>query len=265
MTTDRETAEVIRSWMKEEIRLDDAGVHRVLARLPDTAQRRHRWLWLLDWRPFASGATRSAAVYGAEATGRGAESIVAASDYLPTITGRTRVMLSPVKAIIGGVLVFALGGLFLVSQPVERQEVLPGAQMTELPGVTVTVTQDCVETGDPPDACSWTASDPRLTGTAATQFTGDISDDRPGEGPRTGFSWLDVMLEGPEGSWSGHEYLMWTDPFQHFIVLSGGGAYDGWHYVAMATAEAPPRIDWTGVVYEGELPPFGPPSVPASE
>ena len=179
-------------------------------------------------------------------------------------------MLSPVKAIITGVLVFALGGLFLVAQPVDRPEVLPGAQMTdvqmtELPGVTVTAAQDCVEADAPPDVCTWTASDPRLTGTATAQFTGDISDDRPGEGARTGFSWLDVMLEGPEGSWSGHEYLMWTDPFQHFILLSGDGAYDGWHYVAMATAEAPPRIDWTGLVYEGELPPFGPSSAPTSE
>jgi hypothetical protein len=31
MTTDRETAEVLRSWMKEDVRLNDAGVHRVLA------------------------------------------------------------------------------------------------------------------------------------------------------------------------------------------------------------------------------------------
>lgn len=173
-------------------------------------------------------------------------------------------MLSPVKIILSGALAFTLGGLFLVSQPVDRSEVLPGAQMTELPGVTVIAAQDCVDLGSSSE-CSWTASDPRLTGTATARFTGDVSDDRPGEGPRTGFSWLDVTLQGPEGSWSGHEYLMWTDPFQHVIVLSGSGAYEGWHYVAMATAEAPPRIDWTGVIYEGELPPFGPAADPASE
>ena len=34
MTNERETAEVIRTWMKEEVQLDDAGVHRVLAPVP---------------------------------------------------------------------------------------------------------------------------------------------------------------------------------------------------------------------------------------
>jgi hypothetical protein len=179
-------------------------------------------------------------------------------ERLRIVTGRTFTMLSPAKAIVAGALL-ALGGLFLIAQPVAPPEVaVPGAETLELQGVTVTASLVCVEAGDAPGGCTWTASDPRLTGTGTGQFTGDISDDREGEGLRTGLSWLDHTLEGPEGGWSGHEYLMWIDPFHHFLVLSGSGAYEGWHYVASAITEAGPPFDWTGILYEGELPPFGP-------
>lgn len=174
-------------------------------------------------------------------------------------------MLSPVKAVTAGALTLALASLYLAANsPSTEPAVVPGAEMTALQGITVAATMDCAEADvDAPNACTWTASDPRLTGSATGQFTGDVSDERPGEGFRTGLSWLAYELVGPEGSWSGHEYLMWTDPFQHFIVLSGSGAYEGWHYVAAATTTAGPPIDWMGVLYEGEPPPFGP--VTASE
>ena len=165
-------------------------------------------------------------------------------------------MFSPVKAIVVGVLV-ALGGLLYLAQPVAQPDVaIPGAEIIELQGITATATMDCVDAGDAPDVCTWTASDPRLTGTGSGEFTGDVGGDE-GSG-LDGVNWLDHTLEGPEGIWSGHEYLMWTDPFQHFLVLSGSGAYDGWHYIATATSAAGPPCDWIGVLYEGELPPFGP-------
>ena len=50
-------------------------------------------------------------------------------------------MLSPVKAITAGALVFALSGAFLIAQPFDQQASVPGAQSTFLPGVEVTVTQ----------------------------------------------------------------------------------------------------------------------------
>ncbi len=59
MTTEREAARVVHDWMQEPTELDDRGLDRVLAQLPNTPQRRHRWLRPLDWRPFGPGVTRS--------------------------------------------------------------------------------------------------------------------------------------------------------------------------------------------------------------
>ena len=60
MKTERDTARLMREWMQEPAELDDRGLFDVLHQLPDTQQRRHRWLWPFDWRPFGVGATRSA-------------------------------------------------------------------------------------------------------------------------------------------------------------------------------------------------------------
>jgi hypothetical protein len=262
MTTDRETAEVIRSWMKEEVRLNDAGIHRVLARLPDTPQRRHRWLWPLDWHPFAPGATRSADVQGIQATGRQPGPMPATTDGSHIVTGRTRLMFSPVKAIIAGALAFALGGAFLVAQPFGQQEGLaPGAEPASMEGATVAVAQDCPDLEETP--CTWTSSDPRLTGTLTWEGDGAIELPEDVDG---GFWWMDATVEGPEGSWTGRLYVNFSHiPLVSLAVLSGSGAYEGWQYVASEVDGDNIHNDWNGVIYEGELPPFGPPAVPASE
>jgi hypothetical protein len=175
-------------------------------------------------------------------------------------------MFSPVKAIITGALAFALGGAFLVAQPFGQQEGLaPGAEPVGMEGTRVTVAQDCPDLEDG-TVCTWTSSDPRLTGTmtqeldGAIEFTaGDVSD--AGD-----FFWMDVTVEGPEGSWTGRLYINGsTRPAPGFAVLSGSGGYEGWQYVATEVGGNGIHDDWTGMLYEGELPPFGPPVVPASE
>lgn len=266
MTTDRETAEVIRSWMKEGVQLNDAGIHRVLARLPDTPQRRHRWLWPLDWHPFAPGATRSAGAHGVQATGRRPGPIPATTDGSHIVTGRTRLMFSPVKAIIAGALAFALGGAFLIAQPFGQQEGLaPGAEPASMEGARVAVAQDCPGL-EVSTVCTWTSSDPRLTGTLT--WEGDGAIELP-EGDVSGagdFVWLDATVEGPEGSWTGRLYINGSHiPLVSLAVLSGSGAYEGWQYIANDVGGNGYHDDWSGVIYEGELPPFGPPAVPASE
>jgi hypothetical protein len=264
MTTDRETAEVIRSWMKEEVQLNDAGIHRVLARLPDTPQRRHRWLWPLDWHPFAPGATRSADVQGVQATGRRPGPIPATTDSPHIVTGRTRLMFSPVKAIIASALAFALGGAFLIAQPFGQQEGLaPGAEPAGIEGARVTVAQDCPELEDSIQVCTWTSSDPRLTGTMTMEMDGAI--ELPAGVVGGDFFWVDATVEGPEGTWTGRLYINGTDPSASLAVLSGSGAYEGWQYVATDIGGNGYHFDWNGVIYEGELPPFGPPGVSASE
>lgn len=174
-------------------------------------------------------------------------------------------MLSPAKAIIAGALV-ALGGLFLVAQPSGQPGAgAPAAGDVSVPGVTVTVSQACVAAEDAPEVCAWVADDPRLTGTLTHDWAGDISDDREGEdgAARVGFSWLEGTLENPNSTWDARVYVMWNDPVSNLLVLSGTGEHEGWHYLAMA--EGGPPSSWTGILYEGDLPPFGPSTILMSE
>ena len=76
-----------------------------------------------------------------------------------------------------------------------------------------------------------------------------------------GFTWMDVLFEGPEDGWIGHVYALWGEPTQNFLVLSGTGANEGWHYIASSIDPEPDGdFDWVGTLYEGELPPFPQPA-----
>jgi hypothetical protein len=149
------------------------------------------------------------------------------------------------------VVCLALGGV-----PVAAQE---------WEGVTVTATQECEDLGASPIVCSWTASDPRLTGTLTHDQVGLIGDGILPEPPEAALSWLDGTLDGPEGSWTARLYLGWTYPMSLLAVLSGTGAYEGWHYIAWSVDEnlSDTVVDWTGMLYEGELSPLGPLEPPA--
>lgn len=130
------------------------------------------------------------------------------------------------------------------------------AQTTEAIGVQATVAQKCV--GQEP--CLWTASDPRLPDTLTHDWVGSV-DAEGGPDLNTGFTWMDVRFDGPEGGWSGHVYAIWGEPTANFLVLSGTGANEGWHYVASGIDPEPDGdFEWTGTLYEGELPPFPVPS-----
>ena len=116
--------------------------------------------------------------------------ISANNGHTPTVIGRTQTMLSPVKAITAGALVFAIGGLFLVAQPFDQGGSVPGAEQGAEPApavkATITVTEgtgavdddECFDgPGNSPEICTWggsdnwSADDPRLSGTATTWAT----------------------------------------------------------------------------------------------
>ena len=61
-------------------------------------------------------------------------------------------MFSPIKAITAGVLVFALGGLFLIAQPFDQGGSVPGAEQGAEPLVPVRITSETsgVTCGDDP-------------------------------------------------------------------------------------------------------------------
>jgi hypothetical protein len=120
--------------------------------------------------------------------------------------------------------------------------------------VTVTMTEQCNDMDLP---CDWTASDPRLTGRRADWWPIDGVEVEGAEETDAGLMWMDVTFEGPEGSWSGHEYVLWGEPTRSFLVLSGTGANEGWQYIAASgDPERGDGFEWTGTLYEGELPPF---------
>jgi hypothetical protein len=194
-----------------------------------------------------------------------------AHGHIFTATGRTYAMFSPVKAIIAGALVFALGGLFLVAQPFAQERgSLPGAatDATKATATAVTATQEC-RLGYVVD-CTYTASDPRVTGTGSHVFTGSASETGSStvNSGAVGAFWSDTRIDGPDGAWTGHHYIVTdgTGTAHTLIMLAGEGAYDGWSYIASGTdPESDGDHELVGVIYEGALPPVGPLPATASE
>lgn len=137
----------------------------------------------------------------------------------------------------------ALGGLPVLAQEAEYE------------AVTVTGTQDC-------DAgigrCTFTASDPRVAGAGTISFTGGVASE-PVDGAPI-FMWDVVTIDGPDGTWSGHHYVVGYDGGDAHVLmmLTGAGDYEGWQYVAVSVDTPPHGVhDLVGVLYEGPLPPMG--------
>jgi hypothetical protein len=135
-------------------------------------------------------------------------------------------------------------------------------------GVTATQACEWLHVGGAAE-CTYTASDPRLTGSLTLE-----------EPPWThvlvppldtaALVWFDAVLQGPEGTWTGSVGVVNESQSAHpLMVLTGDGAYEGWTYVAAGSASQPgdhhgyvfqDRIDTVGVLYQGAPPAFGPPA-----
>jgi len=114
--------------------------------------------------------------------------------------------------------------------------------------VRVTTTVDC-DFAD--STCSYTASDPRVEGTGSNGLSGFVK-----VGINSVVSWTDATIEGPEGDWTGHQYIFEDGTGAHDVdmMLVGEGAYEGWVYIAFGIDSEVA----SGVIYEGDLPPVGP-------
>ncbi len=109
------------SWLKgREVPHPDSQqtARQVAARLPHIGQRGRWWPLPSFRRPPNTDQT----------TDYQPSPIPSANGHTPTVIGRTTSMLSPVKAITAGALVFAIGGAFLIAQPFEQQGGVPGAE-----------------------------------------------------------------------------------------------------------------------------------------
>ena len=262
MNDDRLLLEM-RRWLQEERvalpHAEEAG-RQIATHLPTTKQRRRR-----RWRlPFAG--RPAVAPTAADTTEYQPSSIPATNGHSPTVIGRTTSMLSPVKAIAAGAIVFALGGAFLITQPFGLQSSAPGAVEPAAP-VAVSGTGSpgpcpsvgTVEKGHVYDSTrdgycnpSWVMSDERLTGTVTWATNEDRYLDDSGLLVRV----LGVSVVNDEGSWRmqpevqfGRRAVIEGLPSQ--FVLVGDGAYDGLYAVLAWDGS----LKLSGFILSGGLPP----------
>ncbi|MGD8684563.1 MAG: hypothetical protein PVG27_11480 [Chloroflexota bacterium] len=192
-------------------------------------------------------------------------------------------MLSPVKAITAGAIVFALGGAFLIAQPNQQQGSVPGAE-TDTEAVapawvtgTLILGSSCSgPTASTPEAdvqperehhrCStqaWRTSDPRLTGTSTSTWDADVY--------VLGEAIISVSagtyeLQNESGSWLCHHrdglsYGMGryaTGANEETVTCAGDGAYDGLTAIVFLDwSNSPPSsVPLAGLIFPGEAPPL---------
>jgi len=271
----------VRDWMKRtDLEPPDAhkSAREVRARLPGVKQRRRWWPFPVFYREPETSPTEHPT------------SIPATNGHTPTITGRTRSMLSPVKAITAGALVFAIGGAFLIAQPFQQPSTVPGAEgeTTEpRPPAIVTgnmiswgeVTQEATETmvdgvdqrrGGVREGARFEMDDPRLTGTVSYMSNLDGRKVGRTDAVLVALGW---RIENEEGSWSGTcpsvEFVepgadpSKMEPIIFSCFYTGAGAYEGLsaYLVQGWYPELPYPIK--GLIFEGDMPPY--PELPPAE
>ncbi len=208
--------------------------------------------------------------------------IPASNGHTPTVIGRTQSMLSPVKAITAGALVFAIGGAFLIAQPFDQQRgSVPGAEAEFAQPVEVTGTSaspwGCIETdyeGSFEDngvdarlfSCStetgmpWSFTDPRLEGVVTR--TNEESYIDLGDGSDMYIAQSAFSIENDGGTW--HErprqWLLRDFDFlpDEVIVLDGDGEYEGLVAVLRATGPNGALSDFHGYIIDERLYPPAP-------
>ena len=279
--SDKDLEVVLREWTQDA----PAGqpdrsrvVGSVVGQLGSTRRRRRRW-WAFPWRNRKPD--EPAAI---DKTLNQPSPIPATNGHSPTVKGRTQSMLSPVKAITAGALVFALGGAFLIAQPFGQQEAsVPGAE-TDTEAVapawvtgTLTLGSSCsgpTASAPEPDVkperehhrCStqtWITSDPRLSGTSTSTWDADVYVLDEAIISVTAGTY---ELQNESGGWLCHyrdglAYGMgrWaTGANEETVTCAGDGAYDGLTAIVFLDwSNSPPSsVPLAGLIFPGEAPPL---------
>jgi hypothetical protein len=254
----------LKDWLDDDAP-DSTGARKdadqIMARLPETKQR-SRWWPLLP----ARRSSPRPSVDGQP----------------PSISGRTRTMFSPVKAIAAGALIFALGGVLLVAQPFDQQSDVPGAEPETIAPTWVTGTVEFAPSCSDPDAevtlavikyrnyeCSpqtYTTSDPRLTGEVALRWNEDVY--RTDEGA-IAVGTAEAYVRNDGGGWacSSSSLSKGGGLFGEAVTGTtdscvGEGGYEGLSALLVFDGQAGPK-SLEGVIFSGDFPP--PPGPPAVE
>jgi len=240
-----------------------ASVQQAMQQVRQTGQR-GRWL------PFRLFPRRAETPTATDTTDYQPSPIPASNGHTPTVIGRTQTMFSPAKAIIGGVVVFAIGGVMLIAQPYGQQaEVAPGAESAEFvepvkftavitPGPWVSY-ETCEDIGGMRQ-CQGEAWTPDITEVSDPRLDGEMTDSAntnkwPGQ-PMLATETFRITNEN--GAWQG-SFPSVYDSYSvssgaQSVVLVGEGDYEGLYAWMDVT-------DWsaiTGVVFS-----YPPPEAPA--
>ena len=231
MTIGNDLEQRLDSWMQEDATLPD-DLREVLARLPETPQRRHRW-----------------------------------SLTLADVTWRTRTMFSATR-VAAAIAIFALGAsVALISGPLgPSAQPAPGQFAAESPSPGVIVSggsthiglerygDEVIEDGIPRLRDNRTVStaemdDPRVSGTYRLTQSGQ---NLGGLGPM----WGTMRVENEDGAWEGPVSGYWTDVDTYFSgCLAGESAYEGLTYCMRVAADTVLRdVATDGLIYQGDLP-----------
>ena len=245
----------------------------VMARVPQ-ARQRGRWLPFPLFRRAVKPSTPTAT----DTTEYQPSPIPATNGQTPTVIWRTRSMLSPVKAITAGALVFAIGGVMLVAQPFQQQGVVPGATVSE-PSEAVEFTATIPWGGEIAPGTSeglasgvveqvgWahrtaaarraSASDARFDGDVVYTCNSHLYPDGQGR-------LFDCVfrVENAEGAWQSQPWLQLDfgnasfGPFSVFTaVFHGEDGYEGLTAVVEVNETAWTGYELHGLIVDGYLPP----------
>jgi hypothetical protein len=136
--------------------------------------------------------------------------IPATNGHTPTVTGRTQTMFSPAKAITAAALVFGIGGVLLIAQPIGRQDSAPGAAQ----GEDVAVSPPVEFTGK--IVCG-----PEVQ--AGTREVVSEPGEVPGHTKERDHAWQPVVTEMSEPRMEGDYYLSWNaDNFAGGVLVGSG-------------------------------------------
>jgi hypothetical protein len=193
-------------------------------------------------------------------------------------------MLSPVKAITAGALVFAIGGAFLIAQPFQQPSSVPGAATDAVAATWVTGTivlaSGCSGPATEVDedvihrwnyVCNpqrWTASDPRLAGDVASVWNDD--EYRVADGGSKAVNMSALFIGNDGGGWtcsspnllnSGGLFATGLTGATYTCVGSDG--YAGLSAILVLDGAKGDSEEFTGLIFPGDFPPV--PEPPAAE
>ena len=193
-------------------------------------------------------------------------------------------MLSPVKAITAGAIVFALGGAFLIAQPFDQQSIVPGADAEDVVATWVTGDVRYASSCSGPDTemdgdvrrdrnyeCSpqtWTASDPRLTGEVSRRWNEDVyrTEDEGYVSVNMGAAYL--RNEGGGWACSASNLFKGSGLFPQELTgetfaCTGEDGYEGLSAILVNEQGGRNAEEFVGLIFSGDFPPL--PEPPAAE